>query len=473
MIRARHLLCCALLAACGPRDPQSEALKRLTANGYALSIEEFHRAAAAGDVEALGMFAACGTRIDVPVMAEGKNVTALRVAVRHGHADAVNWLLAQGASVAEADNDPALPLLRLAVASGSEDLARLLLPHPQRAATPLEPLLLESAAAGRNGIMEALLDREPALPLEEALRLAASGGHVAALDLLAQRGARLDDRDLKTGRTALMQAAAGGHADAARLLLTAGAGRFACDHDRQLAADLARQKGHDALADRLWQPPNRQEREIGVPLTDAPSAPPEGWETASAPAIPAPSTTWLDPALPRPLRPLRHAIVGHHSGLTSPPPGRERIELHSVRPAQLPFRLLEIQDGQARIEDLASPNQPRQIAPGQIIGGSGWRLVEIRATASHALPAWLPALAIIEPEGGHGGVALIPGIAARHGPLCAVLHIAGSDEFYEGQAGDVFRFTDSPEAFTLSAIHQRRIEIRDAQGVFHVPLKAN
>ncbi len=470
------ILCCALLAslpACGPRDPQSAALKELARAGYTLSIEEYHRAAAAGDVKALALFLACGTRVDVPLSSGdgNKQTTALRAAVRHGHDAAAAWLLEQGAAIQKADTDADAPLLRLAVASSSEELVRRLLAHPDLPATSLEPLLLEAAALGETGIAEALLDQAPGLPLEPALRRAAEAGHLTVVDFLVQRGAVLDDADPGSGRPALMLAAGNGQRPVVELLLAAGASRFHAGHDSLLAADLAKESGHDEIAALLWRPPSPLERETGILPADPGQPPPQGWETATAPAIPL---TPPASGQPRPLAPLHHAIAGHHSGLATPPPPRRRIELHSVRPRQLPFRLFSLatETDQAVLEDLTLPGPERYVRPGNAIGDSGWRLAEIRAaTSERPLPEWLSALAIVEHAGSGSRLALIPETAARHGPLSAVLHITGTDEFYEAHPGDTFRFTTSPAAFTLTAIHQRRVEITDSEGVFEVALK--
>jgi hypothetical protein len=47
-----------ILVACG--DPQSAALKELSAQGYSLSVPEFLRAARAGDADAVRGFVAAG-----------------------------------------------------------------------------------------------------------------------------------------------------------------------------------------------------------------------------------------------------------------------------------------------------------------------------------------------------------------------------------------------------------------------------
>ncbi len=471
MKRARLLFGCLLplwLAACGPRDPESVALTDLVKAGYTLSVAEYHRAAAAGDTRALGLFLESGIRIDVPHKLGENGVTALRAAVSAGQAGAVNWLLERGANVPLADNDRSMPLLRLAVASGSEEITRRLLGLPDLPPVPLEPLLRESAAAGAAGIADALLEAGPALELGASLRAAAAAGHLAVVDLLLQKGALLDETEPGAGGTALMRAAAGGHAAVVRLLLDAGASRWYADHDHRLAADLARAGGHEAVVTLLWHVPDTREQETGPPPAPA-SEPPPGWLSATAPAIPA--AAQASPDQPRHLPPLRHAIVGHHSGFVKPPPPRERLELHRVRPAMLPLRLLSVSGTEAAFEVAGMHGPPVHVRAGGAISGTGWRLVAIRSGDAQELPEWVAALVVIEHSQSLARLAVTPAVSARHGPLCAVLHIAGSDEFYEGHPGDVFRFTDSPAPHTLKFVGQLMVQIEDESGVFKLALQ--
>ncbi len=457
------------LPACGPRDPQALALEELVARGYTLSVPEYHRAAAAGDTAALALFVDCGIAVDVPLVESGRSVTALRAAVKGGHSDAAAWLARTGADWARADNQPEEPLLLLAVRGDSEVITRQLLAQTGRQPMACEPLLIEAAQQGRVGLIEALLDHAPILRRGGALRCAAAGGHLAAADLLLQRGAPVNETEAEDGRSALMAAAEGGHKAVVGLLLDAGAARFLTDSQRRLAVDLARAGGHEEIVQDLWRPLSRSEREAGVPAAPR-EAPPPGWETASAPAI-LPAAP-LDPDQPRVLLPLRYAIAGHHSGLSRPPPPRQRTELRAVRAAQLPFQLRELSEQEAVFEWLGSGGKPIHVRAGEPVGQSGWRLAQIRGEGGDGRPEWAGRMAVIEPEGGGAGLALVPGLAARHGPLCAVLHIAGTDEFYEGHAGDVFRFTESPEPLLLRAIHPGMVEFEDSAGVFEVELQA-
>jgi hypothetical protein len=64
-------------------------------------------------------------------------------------------------------------------------------------------------------------------------------------------------------------------------------------------------------------------------------------------------------------------------------------------------------------------------------------------------------------------------VPARFGPPCAVIHITGSDEYYEGHPGNTFRFTNAPDAFKILTIQPLRVQIEDPSGSFWIPLKSS
>ena len=150
-----------LIAGCERSDPDATRMQNLAARGYSLSVADFHRAACAGDTLALEQFLECGTRVDVPLVENGRAQTALRAAVKNGHDGAAAFLIEQGASLAKADETDKPRLLELAIASGNESLARLLLAHPDLPRHELPPLLLEASRQGEVGLTGALLDHEP------------------------------------------------------------------------------------------------------------------------------------------------------------------------------------------------------------------------------------------------------------------------------------------------------------------------
>lgn len=477
--RCRAGFCCLLLAAslallvgCQPADPQVAALRKLTQSGYSLSVKEFHRAAVEGDLPALRHFLTCGTVVDVPQIEGDFTITALRQAIRHGQEAAAIFLLENGAKLYRADTDAENALLKLAVASGNTGLVRHLLHHPDCPLTPLPPLLLTAAEIGEVGIIEALLEREPDLPLEEALLIAAGLGQLAALDYLLQHGANPNARDATTGSTPLMLAAQIGDEAVVDLLLSVSADRFQLDAEGSLAADLAHRGGHKSIAARLWRLPTAIERELGTLPADLKALMPEHWQNPAMeepPAVPVTANRSADE--PRLLWPLHHATAGVHAPFITPPAPRQRLKLETVRLCQLPLFLLSIDADDAQFEDLYHPGETLAAKEGQWIGPTGFELLRIRrATPDAPLPEWLPSFAIVKQTATGTLHAFLPGVASRHGALCAVVRILPTDETYEGHPGDTFRLTNSAVPFSLKAISPRGITVTQNLATFEVPL---
>lgn len=117
-----------------------------------------------------------------------------------------------------------------------------------------------AAFFGGGGVAEALIDADADLEAVSRngmgvrpLNSAAAGGHVDVSRLLVERGADVNAAQAQ-GFTPLHAAAQNGDADLVAILLAAGADKDVRLEDGRTAADLAREAGHEALAERLGGP---------------------------------------------------------------------------------------------------------------------------------------------------------------------------------------------------------------------------
>ena len=310
-----------LLVGCD--DAQQRGLNELAARGYSLSVAEFHRAAEAGDVEALEAFLRSGTGVDV---SGPKGETALMKAIAAGRAEAADFLLKQGAK----------PVHTLAMAAAGGDAALVKQVLAAHSAPEIRAALVQAAGRGQAEVLRVLLPAAGADLPAEALSGAAEHGEVECVDALLQAGAEVDALEAARGLTALHLAVKGGHADAVSLLLSNGADRFALDREGRSVWEIAPEP-----AAKL------------VPVEDVEAAPPKRSRLAGA--VVQGGLTLLDThAAELPLR--LTAVEGRVALVQAVADGPV---LH-VRPGELigdtPWRLREVRAQQAGLPAVLNPS---------------------------------------------------------------------------------------------------------------------
>lgn len=235
-----------LVAVAGCDGGREAGLQELVNRGYSLSLEEFGRAAEAGDIEALRLFLQAGVRADA--VDEAGNTAWLR-AVSAGSDSSAAWLWDHGGVGKEVPLDA----WKAGIESRSVATLRLLL---ERSGLPMPAeLVIQAVRSGWLDGMELLLeqcgaedDLGPAFL--ESVRLRT----LEMASLLIQAGASSNSVDDSTGRTGLMIAAKQGDAPMVRFLLANGADRLATDHDHRMAKDHAQESGATPVVELLRGP---------------------------------------------------------------------------------------------------------------------------------------------------------------------------------------------------------------------------
>jgi len=378
-----------ILIACG--DPQSAALKELSAQGYSLSVPEFLRAARAGDADAVRGFVAAGME---PNLADTSGMTALEAAISAGKLEAAEALLACGAVVPAGKGHA---FLLAAVRSRSLPVLELLMGRGVRPDEKTEesPLVL-AAEQSQSAMIEALLPH-CGKDVQRAVLAAAAGGDVAVLSRLVRAGGSLWKPDEDTRRTPLMIAAGKGREAAVDLMLASGVDAFQVDAERLCALEHAQAGGFADIAKKLSAIPKQEE--VADRLTGA-SVRTRG-DAAQALAL-----------------------------------GR----LVYVRCTQvaLPFSLESLEGNQATLR-LRADERLLVLVEGQLIPGTRWQVGPRKV-----VPPFTGLLLQREGESaGNDACWLLPKQPARGGGLCAVLRDSADGHLYEAEPGDLFSLTGS------------------------------
>ena len=169
--------------------------------------------------------------IEVDAQTEGNHDTALTLACAGGHAELVTLLLARGAAKEHRDKKGFTPLIHASTA-GHTAVVEILLDHgvdiEAQSERTKDTALSLACSGGRYEVVELLLQRTANREHRNVsdytpLALAASGGYVNIIRLLLSHGAEINSRTgSKLGISPLMLAAMNGHAQAVSLLVDMG-----------------------------------------------------------------------------------------------------------------------------------------------------------------------------------------------------------------------------------------------------------
>ena len=229
------------------RDADEAAMNELQGSGYGFSVSDFHRAAEAGDLDALRRYLKAGMAVDV--VDEDQNTAFLKAAAANQY-EALRVLMEAGAEPDQRLHEGRTVLMEVASRTG-DDLSMLefLLEHhadPRAVdARGLTSLMIASLSGNVDAVRR--LAMRDLRSLDKSLMLAAAEGHTHCLEALVERGAYVNCRSRDT-QTPLMFAAGNGHLEATQLLLRHHANRFALDEEGRSAADRAEAGGYPALA---------------------------------------------------------------------------------------------------------------------------------------------------------------------------------------------------------------------------------
>lgn len=234
------------LSAC--QRPEDQARQRLERMDYPVNPDGAVQAAAAGDYEALELFAVAD--VDLNAVSED-GFTPLGKAAEQGRLEALDTLLELEADPNRKGGGGWTPLMRAAFANQAAVVDRLL----EAGADPLLvdengwTAFMKAVFHGHTEVARLLFELTPGQQVR-ALMVASLLGHLPTVEMILDGGVDVDSQFDGDGmnQTALMYAALYDQKDIATRLLRRGANPFIVNVDGETAASLALDKGHLDLA---------------------------------------------------------------------------------------------------------------------------------------------------------------------------------------------------------------------------------
>jgi ankyrin repeat protein len=213
----------------------------------------FFEAAERGDAARVRAF--LSERPNLASETDGRTLSALHYAASEGHTEVVRVLLDRGADPRVSALGGMTPLF-LAAAGGHSEVAKLLVKEgaDPDARSPWNPVRV-AASEGYVEVVRALLElgADPEGHNVPPLMAAASGGHLAIMELLVKAGAKVNRVTLDDFSSALTVAASRGQVEAVQWLIRHGANVNHDDVHGRTALMIAEENGHPAIVDLLKQ----------------------------------------------------------------------------------------------------------------------------------------------------------------------------------------------------------------------------
>jgi hypothetical protein len=265
--------------------------------------------------------------------------------------------------------------------------------------------------------------------------------------------------------------------EAVEMLIEIGANRFSMDDEGRIAADMAREAGHEALARRLAEAPGKDEfgieepAELGVAMAAKLAVAEEPAEAEGTPrAGGAAAGGGGSPGSPLPLdgMVLEGAPSVAGGGSAAVPP----LVMRAYRQKELPLRVESVRGPSARLR--ISGGGLREVAAGETIAGTRLRVLRVehrmRGDKDRAGEIEVSVVEVEDPASGRRRE-LVAGVAASaHDPVALVEDAGGRR--YVARAGQRFRGGDGAEYEVVDLRpNQMVIENRTTGEVITAPLR--